>query len=145
MHAILRQSTTVTVKIGPFLDSSDGITPETALVIQKADVRLSKNGGNYVTANANQGAADVGAPHDESGEYDITLNTTDTNTVGVLKLLVMETGALAVWDTFQILEEVAYDAIFAAGTLGNLGANVKQVNSVTIDGIGTTGDPWGPV
>jgi len=37
----LKQSTAVTVKIGPFLDDTDGKTAETGLTIAQADVRLS--------------------------------------------------------------------------------------------------------
>ena len=42
----LKQSTAVTVKIGPFVDEDDGKTAETGLTVSQADVRLSKNGGN---------------------------------------------------------------------------------------------------
>lgn len=42
----LKQSTAATIKVGPFLDSTDGDTAETGLTISQADVRLSKNGGN---------------------------------------------------------------------------------------------------
>ena len=51
----LKQGSTVTVKVGPFLDAADGVTPLSALTIQKADVRLSVNGGDYGAAHADQG------------------------------------------------------------------------------------------
>ena len=41
----LKQSTEVNIKIGPFLDDTDGKTAETGLSLTQADVRLSKNGG----------------------------------------------------------------------------------------------------
>ena len=44
---ILKQSTAVTVKLGPFLDASDGVTAETALTISQSDVILSKNFGAF--------------------------------------------------------------------------------------------------
>ena len=42
----LKQSTSVTIMLGPFVDEDDGKTAETGLTIAQADVRLSKNGGN---------------------------------------------------------------------------------------------------
>ena len=47
----LKQSTAVTLKLGPFVDSSDGNTEETALTINAADVKLSKNGGTFAAKN----------------------------------------------------------------------------------------------
>jgi hypothetical protein len=60
----LREDTVVTVKLGPFVDSTDGATAKTGLTIQKADVRLSKNGGDMAAASADQGSGDAGAPHE---------------------------------------------------------------------------------
>ena len=39
---LLKQSTAVTIKLGPFVDSIDGNTIEDALTIQKADVLLCR-------------------------------------------------------------------------------------------------------
>ena len=47
----LKADTAVTLKIGPFLDDSDGKTAETGLTIAQADVRLSKNGGDIAQKN----------------------------------------------------------------------------------------------
>lgn len=65
----LRQNTAATVKMGPFLDETDGKTAETGLTIAQADVRLSKNGGDF--AQKNDAA---GATHDENGWYDVPLD-----------------------------------------------------------------------
>ena len=35
-------------------------------------------------------------------------------------------------------------AVLAAATTTPIAANMKQVNSQSIDGSGTTSDPWGP-
>lgn len=43
----LEQSTAVTVKIGPFVDETDGFSAEDGLTISQADIRLSKNGGYF--------------------------------------------------------------------------------------------------
>jgi hypothetical protein len=113
----LKQSTAVTVKLGPFVDATDGSTAETALTIQKADVRLSKNGGNMAAASADQGASDAGAPHDELGDYDISLDATDTATLGRLRVLVKEAGALVVWRDFMVQPANVWDSLYGADKL----------------------------
>lgn len=108
----LKQSTAVTVKVGPFVDSTDGVTAETGLTISQADIRLSKNGGNIAQSN---NAA--GATHDELGYYDVPLDTTDTNTLGTLKVLISESGALPVWQDFMVVPANVWDSLFGADKL----------------------------
>jgi len=108
----LKQSTAVTVKIGPFLDDSDGKTAETGLTISQADVRLSKNGGAF--AQKNDATA---CTHDENGWYGCPLDATDTGTPGRLKLAVNKSAALPVWHDFVVLPEHIYDWFFGAGSL----------------------------
>ena len=101
----LKQSTAVTLKIGPFLDATDGVTAETALTIAQADVRLSKNGGDYAQKNEA-----TSCTHDELGEYDCPLDGTDTNTLGRLKLIVAESGAGPVWHEYLVVPAHIYDS-----------------------------------
>ena len=49
---VLRQSTTRTVIFGPFVDSEDGVTPETGLTISQSDMQISKNGGSPAQVSA---------------------------------------------------------------------------------------------
>lgn len=124
MDGFLRQSTAVDLPIGPFLDATDGVTAETALTISQADVRLKKNNGAWAQISDN-----TSATHEENGWYEKEFDATDTDTVGVLKVAIHETGALPVFHTFQILEEAVYDALFAASALGyvaNAPVNVAQ-------------------
>jgi hypothetical protein len=132
MTFILKQSTAATLLIGPFVDSTDGATPETALTIANTDIRLSKNGANIAAKNSG------GGTHDENGMYTITLDTTDTNTVGLLQLSVKVAGALSVWHQYQVIEEAIYDALFAAAATGLLPANVTQWNGTNV-AVPTTG------
>lgn len=102
----LKQSTSVTIKFGAFVDATDGFTPETSLSIGQADIRLSKNGGNSdQTNNA------TGATHDEFGQYDIPLDDTDTDTLGILKVMVYESGSRPVSAEFMVIEEESYNLI----------------------------------
>ena len=123
----IKQSTAVTVLIGPFLDDTDGVTPETVLTIAQADVRLSKNGGNMA-----QKSDATSCTHDELGYYTCPLNTTDTDTLGALMLMVSESGALPVWNQFNVLEANAYDSKY--------GTTLQDTNIVQISGDATAAD-----
>jgi hypothetical protein len=108
----LKQSTAVTVKVGPFVDSVDGNTQETGLTISQADIRLSKNGGAFAQTNNA-----TGATHDANGWYGIPLDATDTNTLGKLELSIHEAGALCVWRTFMVMPANVWDSLFGADAL----------------------------
>lgn len=108
----LKQSTSVDVPIGPFLDSTDGVTAETALTITQPDVRLKKNGGNWAQKNAAQTLS-----HEENGWYEVTLDAADTDTLGALVLAVNESGALPVWHEFSVLPSNVYDSLFSTDLL----------------------------
>jgi len=121
MSQWLKQSTAITLKLGPFLDDTDGKTAETGLTISQADVRLSKNGGDFAQKNEANAAT-----HDENGYYDVALDTTDTNTLGRLKISVSESGALPVWEDFMVVPANVWDSMF--------GADYLQVDAVQVEG-----------
>lgn len=109
----LRQSTAVSIALGPFLDETDGKTAETGLTISQADVRLKKNGTNWAQKTESSASS-----HEENGWYEVALDTTDTNTLGILKLAVHESGALPVWLEFLVVPSEVYDGVV-------LGANAE--------------------
>jgi len=86
MATILRQSTQVVVRIGPFVDVGDGFTPETGVSLSTADEAeiLKAGGGNSVDASAYTWAAVTGA----DGWYDMTIPTGGTDTIGELVVVV---------------------------------------------------------
>lgn len=108
----LRQSTAVDLGIGPFLDSGDANTVESALTLTQPDVRLKKNGGAWAQKSAAQTLA-----HEENGWYEVNLSTTDTDTLGVLLLVVHESGALQVWHEFMVMPANVWDSLFASDLL----------------------------
>ena len=108
----LKQSTSATIILGPFVDSVDGVTAETGLTIAQADVRLSKNGGAFAQKNDSNAAT-----HMENGYYACALNTTDTNTLGRLRVAVSESGALPVWRDFLIMPANVWDSLLGADRL----------------------------
>lgn len=118
----LKQSTaSQSVLLGPFVDDTDGATPETGLTIANTDIRLSANGGNMFAKTSG------GGTHDENGWYTITLDATDTATVGRLQVSSKVAGALTVFSEFQIVEESVFDNFYAAAAVGPLTA--VQVNA----------------
>ena len=121
----LKQSTSVDVPIGPFLDATDGITPETALTITQPDVRLKKNAAAWA-----QKAAAQTLSHEENGFYEVTLDATDTDTLGLLRLAVFESGACPVWEDFVVLSANNYDSAVAASD--NLQVDAIQFAGQTI-------------
>lgn len=122
---ILKQSTAVTLLIGPFVDSTDGNTAETGLTIAQADVRLSKNGGNMAQKNEA-----TSCTHDELGYYTCPLDTTDTGTLGQLKVMVHESGALPVWLDCLVVTANVYDTLCSTDQL--------DVNVTNIEGSDAT-------
>jgi hypothetical protein len=116
---LLKQSTAVDIAIGPFLDATDGVTAETGLTISQADVRLKKNAGAWAQVNDS-----TSATHEENGWYEKELDATDTNTLGILKIAVHESGALPVWHDFMVVPAEVYDTL-VAGT-DNLTADLTS-------------------
>jgi hypothetical protein len=113
MPGVLRQSTASQSRaLGPFLDSTDFLTPKTGLTIANTDIKLVVNGG--ASTNKNSG----GGTHRVNGVYGITFDATDTATVGELEVSVVVAGALPVFDKFTVVEEAIYDALFAASAAG---------------------------
>jgi hypothetical protein len=108
----IKEGSTPDIRIGPFLDDGDGKTPEPSLSIGQADIRLSKNGGDFAQRNS---SSPTNLTHDENGYYILALNATDTNTVGRLDIAVSETGALPVLHHLYVVEANIYDALFASG------------------------------
>lgn len=108
LSGILKQGASITVMIGPFVDDADGKTSETGLTIVQADVRLSKNGGNMAQKNESNNCT-----HDEIGMYSCPLDSTDTDTLGLLTLTIAKSGALHVrHDYLVILSDFTLKDIF---------------------------------
>ena len=116
---ILRQSTALAVSFGPFVSPTDGVTLQTGLVSAidhgTTGIMLSKNGGALTIRHATVTAS----TYDAYGNYIVTLDTTDTNTVGKLRMqFAAAASCLPVWIDFTVVEEAVYDALFAASAAG---------------------------
>ncbi len=124
---LLRQNTSVDVPVGPFLDDTDGKTAETGLTITQPDIRLKKNGGAWAQKNAVQTLT-----HEENGFYEVTLDATDTNTLGLLRLAIAESGALPVWEDFMVVTANVFDSLFSTDILD---VSVTQVNGSAVNNL----------
>ncbi len=125
----LKQSTaSQAVIIGPFVDKTDGNTQETGLTIANTDIRLSKNGGNLAAKTSG------GGTHDEEGWYTITLDATDTDTVGRLQLFChIQADALPVYHEFDVVEEAVYVDMFASSAAGYAGVTEMAAAQTDLD------------
>jgi len=103
----LKASTGVTVAIGPLVALADAAVYSTALVA--GDIRIKKTDGSW--------AAATNAPtHEESGYYEIALTSTETNTMGELRVAVVKTGVLSYCDVFDVVHANVYDSLIAGTT-----------------------------
>ena len=131
----VKQSTARTIVLGPFVDSTDSVTPKTALTIAQADIRLSLNGGAFAqTHNA------TGGTHMENGHYSIPLDTTDTATTGIVRVAVYKTTALPCWLDCVVMSTNAYDAWVSDSGVGIL-SNLKSYLGNTCPTADTAGYP----
>jgi len=120
---ILKQSTSVKVIVGPFVDATDGGTPETGITLGSTAAEILKHDAAAVTDIAsNTWAAITGA----DGLYNLTLSTTDTNTLGLLSVYVVDTAARPVRADFMVVPAVPYDSL--VGGTDTLEVDVKAVS-----------------
>jgi hypothetical protein len=138
MAGWLRQSTAVTVALGPFVDQTDGFTLENALTITSTDCLLSKNGAAFAVPS-DTGAATVMST---TGHYAKALNATDTNTLGILRVFVNEAGALPVWEDYTVVTQNTWDSFFASDRLQvdveEIGAGIITATAIAADAIGAS-------
>jgi len=104
----LKQATASQIVIlGPFLDSTDGVSLENALSIANTDILVNKHGLATLVAKNSGGATVIGS----SGYYQATLDATDTSAAGRLTIAVTMSGALPVWHEFTVLPALVFDSL----------------------------------
>ena len=144
---ILKQSTAIDIRLGPFVDVTDAVTPETGITLGAADqAEILKSDGAATVAMAGTFAAVTGS----DGWYDYTLSTTDTNTIGTLEIVVQDSSVcLPVMARFQVVEEAVYDIMFASGATFEVTADMVKLSGdataadnleATYDGTGYSDD-----
>lgn len=114
MSRPLKQSTAVTVIIGPFIDDTDGKTLETGLTVTSMTADLFKDDATEVSITITASGGSNDCVHVAQGLYSLELTTTDTNTLGYLRLMVSISGALPVWEDFVVLPANVYDTMYGS-------------------------------
>ncbi|KKL13560.1 hypothetical protein LCGC14_2524550 [marine sediment metagenome] len=142
MAQILRQSTAVDIRLGPFVDVGDGFTPETGVTLAAANEKaVLKAAGAAVVTMAGAFAAVSGC----DGYYDYTASVGDLNTCGDVTFVMQEDATyLPVKCTFQVVEEEVYDDLFAASAVGYL-KPVTGGNDLDVTATGAAGIDWGNI
>ncbi len=131
---MLRQSTARVISFGPFVSPSDGVTLQTGLVsaIDHAStgIMLSKNGGALTIRHATVTAS----TYDAYGQYLVTLDTTDTGTLGHLRVqFAAAASCLPVWQDFEVVPAGVWDS-FMASSGGALPVNATAIGGTTQTG-----------
>lgn len=131
----LRQSTAVVVSFGPAVLNSDAVTYVVNLVGAGSNqtentstgIRISKNGG----ALAARHAAATASTYDAFGMYSVTLDTTDTGTLGVLRATYGNAAAFCpIWQDFMVITAVEWDRKYATS-----GGNLPNAVAGAIGGV----------
>lgn len=126
------------ISFGPFLDKTDGVTEETGLVSAldhaSTGIKLSKNGGALTIRHATVTAT----TYDAYGMYRVTLDTTDTNSLGTLRVAFNEAATcLPVWQDFMVLPANIYDSLVGGSDL--LDVSVTQILGTAVSTPATAG------
>lgn len=113
MSLILKQSTSVDVRLGPFVDATDGVTPETGISIASADqAEVLKANGAATVAMTGTLTAVTGC----DGWYDYTVATSDVDTVGEIVFVIQDSSVCApVFVRGYVVEEAIYDTLYGSG------------------------------
>ena len=108
----LKQSTSVVLVLGPFVDATDGATAETALSAAANTVEMYKSGGTAPVDISARSWTHIG-----NGQYRVTLTASDVDTAGPLVIHAHISGARSVWHEFNVLAATAYDAMISGSAL----------------------------
>lgn len=143
----LRTNTATRITVGPFLDKTDGITPEVALTVTSEKLTLVVDTAGVptlvldVAPTASAGSNDmVHITGDDAGFYDLELAAADVNYLGRAMLSLNDVAVhCPVFHEFMILPAMIYDAMV-------LGTDVLQADVTQLLGTawltpGTAGTP----
>lgn len=111
----IKQSTEIKVRIGAAVDATDGVTPETTLALGTADqVELLKHNG---VATVDISGRTFAAVASCGGWYDLTLTTADTNTLGMLTVVIQDSSLMApIFKDFMVTTANYWDSKYSTDT-----------------------------
>jgi len=133
MTLFLKQNTaSQELLLGPFVSSTDGITPKTGLSIASTDINIWKTGSTSLTT-CSTAASEIG-----TGNYSVVLAAADTDTLGPMILYVKPSGALIVRLELAVLPANIYDSWFGSDVQD---VSVTQWTGTAVHAPGTAGVP----
>src|SRR3989304_962828 len=114
----LRTNTSTRVTVGPFLDKTDGVTPEVALTVTAEKLTFIVDTGGVptlvldVAPTASGGSNDMAhITNDDAGYYDLELTAANLNYVGRATLAITyATDHLPVFHELNIVSAQYWDA-----------------------------------
>lgn len=132
----LRQSTERLVRVGPFVDAGDGVTPETGVTLGAADqAELLKSTGATVDISGATFAAITGV----DGWYNLTLTTSHTDTLGPFTVVIQDASVcLPVFMEGMVVSANVWDSLFGTDLLY---VDTQEINSSVVTGDGNA-TPW---
>jgi len=138
----IRQNTAQIITVGPFVDKTDGVTPELSLTVTGCHITMTADtaDGNAPTlvidvdATASGGDNDlVHITNDNAGYYSLELTAAQTNRVGGGRLCINDDDVhCPVFHELEFLPANVYDSRF--------GTDKLQVDAVEVSGDSTAAD-----
>ena len=115
----LRTNTATRITVGPFLDKTDGITPEVALTVTACQLTFITDTGGVptlildVAPTVSGGSNDMThVTNDDAGFYDLELTAANVNYVGRAMLSITDVAThLPVFHEFMIVPATVYDSL----------------------------------
>jgi len=123
----LKADTQADVRVGPCVDATDGVTPETGITLGAADqAELLEHDGSATTdISGNTFAAVTGC----DGWYDLTLTAAQLDTEGMVTVVVQDSSVmLPVFKDFMVVNANVFDSLFAAAATDYLQADMLQIS-----------------
>lgn len=121
----LRQATSATVMLGPYV-GSDGAAI-TGITLTQSAIMLSKNGTAFVAKNETTNGS-----HRIIGYYSAMFNDTDTGSLGRLQIASSAAAALPVWHEYTVMASSIYDAMILGSTVQFVDLVAGAVDSASI-------------
>jgi hypothetical protein len=125
------------VLLGPFVDITDGVSPETGLTTGAADDVIAIKHDPVATSDIS--SLVFTAATNADGWYTIQLTPSETDTEGQLTIIFRDDSeTLPVFATFQVIDELVYDSLYSTASLDNL-----QVDTIQVSGTSQTANDNG--
>jgi hypothetical protein len=145
MTTFLKTNTATRITVGPFLDKTDGITPEVALTVTSCKLTLMVDTGGVPTLvidaapTASGGNNDmVHVTGDDAGYYDLELTAAQLNYVGNAKLAITDAAThCPVFHEIVILPAQVYDSLIGGTDALQVHANEITNGLITAAAIAT--------